>query len=148
MLADGSLQFGSIRSLIETFSGIHLNRGSYVTLGENKSEYFIGEVIEGPYYGDRATAKTEAVSVYVIELSASVKNGVAGAVLTRPLPGTPVKLLQQSEVETFLETGGGMRLGKLPTQDAWVEMDPATLTRHLGIFGTTGAANRTRSKCS
>jgi DNA helicase HerA-like ATPase len=138
VLTDGTLEYGSARSLIETFPGINLKRGTYVTLGDDEAEYFVGEVIEGPYYAEKSSLGSENFSVYVIELSAFVKNGVAGAVLSRPPPRTSVKLLKQKDVELFLETMGEMRLGVLPTQDVWVGMDPDTLTRHLGIFGTTG----------
>lgn len=128
---------GSTRSLIDVVEGMTLKRGTYVTLGEDPSEFFVGEIIDGPYY----VKEKEGLKIrYVVELSASIRNGVPAAVLTRPLPGTVVKIMDPRAVQLFLGAIGGMRLGRLPTQESVeIGLDPATLTRHLGIFGTTGS---------
>ena len=138
VLPDGaSVKLGSTRSMINVVEGINLRRGTYVTLGGDPLDFFVGEVVDGPYYLDEGDGLR---TLYVVELSASVRDGVPAVVLTRPLPGTPVKVMDPGAVQAFLGAVGGMRLGRLPTQeDVEIGLDPSTLTRHLGIFGTTGS---------
>ncbi|MEM2122269.1 MAG: ATP-binding protein [Candidatus Bathyarchaeia archaeon] len=132
-----SIELGSTRSIVNIVEGIRLKRGTYVTLGGDPLEFFVGEVIDGPYYVDEGEGlKTR----YVVDLSASVRGGVPAVVLTRPLPGTPVKVMDPRAVQAFIGAVGDMRLGRLPTQEeVEVGLDTSTMTRHLGIFGTTGS---------
>lgn len=134
---EADMGLGPTRSMIEVDGGIPLKRGVYVTLGGDPMEFFVGEVVDGPYYVDgEGGLRTR----YVVELSASVREGVPAVVLTRPPPGTAVKLMDPRAVQAFLGAVGGMRLGRLPTQEGVeIGLDPSTLTRHLGIFGTTGS---------
>lgn len=124
---------------------VELKRGLYVELRDpRKGEYYIGQIIDGPYYPPssrlpNASNKTYN-AIYLVELAATVKDGVQTAVLTRPTPGTPMRILDDAAVQAFLGTAGEIKLGRLPTQpNVSVGLDPATLTRHVGVFGTTGS---------
>lgn len=131
--AEGA-QFGSSRSLIES-KDRSLKRGTFVVLGEDSTEYFVGEVVDGPYY---SSGDTEII-VYMVELSASIRDGTPSSVLTRPPPGSIVRVMPQKDIQKFLGIIGVLKLGRLPTQkNVEVGLNPAILSRHIGIFGTTG----------
>ncbi len=115
-----------------------LKRGAFVKIGKGPA-YFIGQIIDGPYYAEAKKGLTIA-SRYIVELSGYIENGDSKAVLTRPVPGTPVEPIDTEDVRSFLGISGGMYMGCILTnRDVSVMMDPATLSRHIGVFGTTGS---------
>src|SRR5918911_4378252 len=65
----------------------------------------------------------------------------------RPLPNSPVFLLDSSESRDVLELGGGLRLGIVAGDDELIVNVPAdkksVLPRHTGILGTTGGGKST-----
>ncbi|MEM2902599.1 MAG: ATP-binding protein [Candidatus Bathyarchaeia archaeon] len=118
--------------------GADLRRGVFVKIG-SPSSYFMAQIVDGPYHtreGEARGFKTR----YVAELSAFLEEGVPKAVLTRPKPGMAVEPVESQTVRGFLGVSGGMRLGCLSTDRGIdVTLDPSTLTRHVGVFGTTGS---------
>ncbi|MEM3151358.1 MAG: ATP-binding protein [Candidatus Bathyarchaeia archaeon] len=126
-------------------SKAELKRGVYLELRDlSKDEYYIGQVIDGPYYPPTSINEDSKQKVqnaiYLVELTATIKNGVQTAVLSRPNPGTPVRTLESEKVQFFLGAAGDIELGRLSTQmDVSIGLDSSVLTRHLGIFGTTGS---------
>lgn len=112
---------------------VKLERGVFVKIG-NEKLYYIGQIVDGPYF-----TKGSIKSRYITELTSLIENGVAKAVLTRPAPGTSVEPIGSSIVQKFLGISGTMNMGHILT-DSKVDvlMDKATLSRHIGVFGTTG----------
>ncbi|MEM2843628.1 MAG: ATP-binding protein [Candidatus Bathyarchaeia archaeon] len=135
----------STTCFISVDKNAELKRGVYLELKDlNKDEYYIGQVIDGPYYP--STSINEDLkqkfqgAIYLVELTATIKNNVQTAVLSRPTPGTPIKILESNKVQFFLGAAGDIELGRLSTQiDVAIGLDSSVLTRHLGIFGTTGS---------
>ncbi len=109
-------------------------RGVYVQVnGERES--FIARILDGPFY-----AKGGELSYYKLELTAMRFNGRTTAVASRPKPKSTVTLLDAESTQAYLGMVGDIKLGKLLGQpDVRVSLDSATLTRHVGIFGTTGS---------
>jgi DNA helicase HerA-like ATPase len=122
-----------------------LKRGVYLEIiDSNKNEYYIGQVIEGPYHPqapiNEDSKRKFKGTIYLVELVATIKNNIQTAVLSRPTPGASIKILESEKVQFFLGTEGDIELGKLLTQiDVAVNLNSSDLTRHLGIFGTTGS---------
>ena len=112
---------------------IDLKRGVFIKIGNGQS-YYIAQVVDGPYF-----TKGSIKSRYVTELVSLIENGVAKVVLTRPAPGTSIEPIKGDIVQKFLGISGNMNLGHILTDDRVdVLMDTATLSRHVGVFGTTG----------
>ena len=130
---------------ISVDENLNLKRGVYLELIDlTKNEHYIGQVIDGPYYPSTSINENSKQkihnAIYLVELAAMMKNNVQTAVLSRPTPGTPIKILESEKVQSFLGAAGDIKLGKLPTQtDVIIGLDSSVLTRHLGIFGTTGS---------
>lgn len=114
---------------------VDLKRGAFVKIGKSQS-YFIAQITDGPFYS-RETTTSKAR--YVAELSAYIENDIATAVLSRPLPGTHVEIIDSAGAQKFLGISGGMYMGSILTdKKVSITMDTATLSRHVGVFGTTG----------
>ena len=92
---------------------------------------FIARVIDGPIY------KVQGPS-YVLELTTMMLNGTRTVVQSRPKPGSPVRLLGKATQE-YIGAVGDITLGSLIGQkEVKISIDSTSLTRHIGIFGTTG----------
>jgi hypothetical protein len=127
----------SSRCNISAPASSDLTRGLFVKIG-NGASYYIGQIVDGPYYLSTQGGPTKRR--YIVELASFVENDVTRAALSRPLPGTLVGHIASSEVQRFLGISGGMYMGSILTdRKVGVMMDPATLSRHIGIFGTTGS---------
>lgn len=92
---------------------------------------YIARVIDGPIYKVQGP-------YYVLELTTMIVNGTRTVVQSRPKPGSPVRLLGK-DTQAFIGAVGDITLGALIGQkDVKVSINSASLTRHIGIFGTTG----------
>ena len=130
-------KLGPTRCFIVTNKRSKLERGAYVRIKKNNDQFYVGQVIDGPYFLGQGEKTYE--TNYIVDLSASIKGDVQAAVLDRPEPNTPVYLLEETLIQKFLGTTGDLNIGNLVTQGfVRVKMDPRSMTRHLGIFGTTG----------
>jgi hypothetical protein len=117
-------------------SSSDLKRGLFVKIGNGPS-YYLGQIVDGPYYIE--TQRDPIKRRYIVELTSFIENDLAKAALSRPVPGTIVEHIESSQVQRFLGISGGMYMGAILTdRKVGVMMDPATLSRHIGIFGTTG----------
>jgi DNA helicase HerA-like ATPase len=110
-------------------------RGTYLRIANPlRNDWFVGRIVDGPFTTQRPGA------YYVVELTSMVVDGQKGAVRNRPDPGTPVYLLDPSEVQGYIGSVGDFKLGHLVGQrEVEVALDSCTLNRHIGIFGTTGS---------
>ncbi|MCW3975998.1 MAG: ATP-binding protein [Candidatus Bathyarchaeota archaeon] len=122
---------------ISALNNVKLERGSYVKIGKDNKQYYIGQIIDGPYYVEDESARFEIT--FTVDLNAEIRNGIQRAVLDRPEPHTPVYSLNENLIQEFLGAKGSMTIGRLLTQEmVKIQIDSSTLTRHMGIFGTTG----------
>jgi hypothetical protein len=124
---------------------------------------YLGIVIEGPFAepdGLRADAPV-LVSVTVrggllmpkyhgrvhVDLIAEeLDDGGLVPPRRRPLPNSPVFLLNDDEMATVLRTGGDIRLGVIDGHEnieVKVPRSKSVLPRHIGILGTTGGGKST-----
>jgi len=111
-----------------------IQRGVYVRVDDSK-ESFIARIYDGPFFG-----KDAAFSVYKLELTAMIMNGRKQAVTSIPRPGSAVTLLDSESAQAYLGSIGDILLGKLLGQpDVKVALESRVLTRHMGLFGTTGS---------
>jgi hypothetical protein len=110
------------------------HRGVYVRIGDAASHTtFVGRILDGPFFTKNPGA------YYLIELTSLLVGDHKTAVQTRPNPGTPVTTLDPSEVQAYVGAVGEFKLGRLLGQkEVEVAIEPSSLTRHIGIFGTTG----------
>jgi hypothetical protein len=114
-----------------------LKRGLFVRIGE-PSSYFVAQIVGGPYFSSAKMNSSKAR--YTAEISSYIEAGAEKAVLTRPIPGAVVESAENTEVQQLLGISGDIRLGSLSTDRGFsVSLDLPTLTRHVGIFGTTGS---------
>lgn len=110
-------------------------RGIYVQIGsrEEGDVTFVGRILDGPFYTQKPGA------YFLIELTTMLVGDHRTAVQTRPKPASPVSLLPPKEVQSYVGATGDFTIGRLVGQsDVEVAIDSAGLTRHIGIFGTTG----------
>jgi DNA helicase HerA-like ATPase len=109
-------------------------RGLYVRIGAQSSETsFVGRILDGPFVTQRPGA------YYLIELTSMHIGDQRTAIQSRPKPATPVRLLESEQVQEYIGALGDFKLGRLLGQeDVEVAVDSSTLSRHIGIFGTTG----------
>ena len=130
-------KLGPTICLISALNGAKLERGSYVKIGKDNKQYYIGQIIDGPYFIEDESARFEIT--YTVDLNAEIRNGIQRVVLDRPLPHTPIYPLKEDLIQEFLGAKGSMTIGRLMTQEmVKIQIDTSTLTRHMGIFGTTG----------
>ncbi|HXZ90735.1 MAG TPA: ATP-binding protein [Candidatus Dormibacteraeota bacterium] len=109
-------------------------RGVYVRIDDNH-ESFIARIFDGPFFG-----KDSALTVYKLELTAMMIRGRKQGVSTIPRPGSAVMLLDAESAQAYLGSVGDILLGRLVGQTAVkVALDSRILTRHMGLFGTTGS---------
>jgi DNA helicase HerA-like ATPase len=133
---DESLSLDSNQCLISAAETSILERGVFIKIGEGQP-YFIGQIVDGPFY---MGGGSEIHGRYVAELISYIDRDSSRAVLTRPAPGTRVRTIGSGEVQRILGVSGGMYMGHVTTDSrVSVMMDAATLTRHVGVFGTTGS---------
>ena len=110
-------------------------RGLYVRIDDLSGLSFVGRIIDGPFYteGSRST-------FYALELTSMMVDGRRTAIRSRPQPGSLVSLLDAESTQEYIGASGDLKLGRLLGQpDVIVSLDSPSLTRHIGIFGTTGA---------
>jgi DNA helicase HerA-like ATPase len=99
----------------------------------------VARIVDGPFY-----LKTSRSTYYLIELMSMIVNGRKTALQSRPQPASVVTLLDLESTQDYIGAVGDLRFGRLLGQpDVKVELDSATLTRHVGIFGTTGSGKST-----
>ena len=109
-------------------------RGVYVRINDNH-ESFIARIVDGPFFGKDAT-----LSAYKLELTAMITRGRKEGVSTIPRPGSEVMLLDPESAQSYLGSVGDILLGRLVGQpEVKVALDSRILTRHMGLFGTTGS---------
>jgi hypothetical protein len=109
-------------------------RGVYVRINDNQ-ESFIARIVDGPLFGKDAT-----LSVYKLELTAMITRGRKKGVSTVPRPESEVLLLDPESAQSYLGSVGDILLGRLVGQpEVKVALDSRILTRHMGLFGTTGS---------
>ena len=109
-------------------------RGVYVRINDNR-ESFIARIVDGPFFGKDAT-----LSAYKLELTAMIARGRKEGVSTVPRPGSEVMLLDPESAQAYLGSVGDILLGRLVGQpEVKVALDSRILTRHMGLFGTTGS---------
>jgi DNA helicase HerA-like ATPase len=81
----------------------------------------------------------------ILELISMIIDGVRSAVQSRPEPGCLVRLLGPAAIQAHIGATGDIALGRLIGQtDVGISIDSSTLSRHVGIFGTTGSG---KSNC-
>jgi DNA helicase HerA-like ATPase len=115
-----------------------VSRGTYVKIGDSCELSFVARIVDGPFH-------TSKQPFYILELTSMIVNGQKTAVRNRPRPGTPVMQLKAAEVQSYLGAIGEVKLGRLLSQnDVKIALDYSTMTRHIGIFGTTGSG---KSNC-
>ena len=131
-------ELGPTECLISAYENTILERGNYIRIDVENGGFFIGQVIDGPYHIESHRRRFE--TIYLIELNAAIKDGVQTAVLDRPNPNTAAYILDEKTLQEFLGMKGGITIGKLTTKAlVKVKVNPVVLTRHSGIFGTTGS---------
>ena len=110
-------------------------RGIYVQIGDSSSEVsFIGRILDGPFFTKQPGA------FYLLELTSMILGDHRTAVQTRPKPGTIVRWLDTKQVQEYVGAVGDFTLGRLVGQrEVEIAIESASLNRHIGIFGTTGA---------
>jgi hypothetical protein len=114
--------------------GTKIPRGVYVRIQDNQ-ETFIARVCEGPFFG-----KDSRLSVYKLEVTAMIVRGRKQGVSSTPKPGSEVVMLDSERAQAYLGSIGDIRLGRLTGQpEVKVSIDSKVLTRHMGLFGTTGS---------
>ncbi|MBS7627119.1 ATP-binding protein [Candidatus Bathyarchaeota archaeon] len=134
---DESFSLSSNQCVISAPQESMLERGVFVKIGNTDQPYFIGQIIEGPFYTSRYS---ETHGRYVAELISYIDRDSVRAVLSRPAPGTEVRTVESGQVQSLLGVSGSMYMGYVTTdRKVSVMMDSATLTRHVGVFGTTGS---------
>lgn len=128
--------------------------------GDRRS--YLGAVVEGPFAepdGLRADAPiivtaTVKGGLFVpkyhgrvhVQLIGEEVDGVVMPHRRRPLPNSPVYMLNPEETGRVLRLSGAIRLGLLDGQEEIVVTIPCTkdvLPRHVGILGTTGGGKST-----
>ncbi len=109
-------------------------RGIYVKVGMASSERsFVGRILDGPFYTQKPGA------YYLLELTSMLIGDHRTAVASRPRPGTPVKILEAEQVQSYVGAIGDFKLGQLIGQEEVdIAVESISLNRHIGIFGTTG----------
>jgi DNA helicase HerA-like ATPase len=74
-----------------------------------------------------------------------IVNGVRTVLQSRPEPGSAARLLGAEATQSYIGLAGDVTLGRLVAQkEVRISIDSNTLTRHIGIFGTTGSG---KSNC-
>ncbi len=122
-------------------------RGIYVYIDDEfLNRRFVGRLIDGPYFfEDKPNHPKNSVThfpkkVCIVELTSILTDGVPYLVQTRPSPGSKAFLMPPEAVQDYLGAQGDLFYGRL-TSDMTVRLcfDSRALTRHIGIFGTTGS---------
>lgn len=109
-------------------------RGIYVKIEDQRSVY-VARIIDGPFYVESGESPH-----YILELTSMLSDGKKCAVTNRPQPNGKVSFLDPVITQEYVGTTGDLKLGKLLGQpNVEVCLDSATLSRHIGIFGTTGS---------
>ncbi len=134
-----------------------------VRIRSGDGRVYLGIVIRGPFAlpdGLRADAPPVVATairggfflpdyhgLVVVEIAGEERNGQLQPHRFRPRPNSPVYVLDEDEVRSFLKTGGNVRLGRAFGHENLDITFPATakevLPRHTGILGTTGGGKST-----
>jgi hypothetical protein len=102
---------------------------------DDDNERFIARVFDGPFFG-----KESGLSVYKLEVTAMIVRGRKQGVTSAPRPGSAVVMLDPESAQAYLGSVGDIRLGRLTGQpEVKIAVDSRVLTRHAGLFGTTGS---------
>jgi len=135
VLADEGLMKGESNSCRMVCEEANPPRGVYVGIDGLAGRSFVGRIIDGPYYSKSSESRT-----FMLELTSMMEDGRKTAVRSRPEPGSPIRLLDSQSTQDYIGTTGDLLLGRLlGQQDVKVSLDSMSLTRHVGIFGTTGS---------
>ena len=130
-------QVNSTQCIISTSLNADLKRGVFVKIGDGPS-YFIAQIIGGPYFSEAKGVSSKAK--YTAEISSYIEDGMERTLLSRPLPGTVVQPAESLEVHQLLGVSGDIHLGSLAIERRFsVSLNVPTLSRHIGVFGTTGS---------
>jgi DNA helicase HerA-like ATPase len=133
------------------------------SLEEQYHRSYLGSVIRGPFAipdGLRADAAPIVVSstrggFFLPEYHGLVEVEIAGEEVDgqilpprfRPIPNSPVFILNEDEIRTFLKTNGnvclGYAFGHEHLEVAFSIDNKSVLPRHTGILGTTGGGKST-----
>ena len=106
-------------------------RGVCENSGSPRRRNLHRSVIDGPIYKVQGP-------YYVLELTTMMVDGTRTVVQSRPKPGSPVRLLGNA-TQSYIGAVGDITLGTLIGQkDVKISISSTSLTRHIGIFGTTG----------
>lgn len=110
-------------------------RGLFVRIGTQSSNTsFVGQIYDGPFFTQKPGA------YYLLQLTSMHVDNHRTAVQSRPRPASPVRLLEPEQVQEYIGVTGDFKLGHLLGQeDVEVAVQSRSLSRHIGIFGTTGA---------
>ena len=110
-------------------------RGVYVRVEDPSSVSFVGRIVDGPFYTESSRS-----AFYAVELTSMMIDGRKTAIRSRPQPGSLVSLLDAEGTQEYIGASGDLKMGRLLGQpDVIISLDSPSLTRHIGIFGTTGA---------
>jgi DNA helicase HerA-like ATPase len=137
VLMDADLDLGASYCLISGQNSA-VQRGTFVRIQGDDKDFYVCQIVDGPFYVKNSDGINE--TIYKVRLSGVISNGTQRAVFDRPKPKAPVYLLDKELVQEFLGVVGDLAIGRLSTQEMVnIGLDSATLSRHVGIFGTTGA---------
>jgi DNA helicase HerA-like ATPase len=137
-LDPGIGELGPTECMMASVKDIKLERGTYVKITAGGNQFYVGQIIDGPYFIDSGRGQFE--TVYKVELNASIQDGLQTVVLDRPPPKTQAYFLDEKTLHEFLGMTGNLTIGRLATHEMMkVKMNSSVLTRHMGIFGTTGS---------
>lgn len=134
-----------------------------VRIKSTDGRVYLGIVVKGPFSlpdGLRADAPPvvatairggfflpEYHGLVIVEIAGEEVRGQVQPHRFRPLPNSPVWVLEPDEVREFLKTGGNVRLGRAFGYEDLEIAFPAdrkeVLPRHTGILGTTGGGKST-----
>jgi len=138
-------------------------RQSLLRIRSRDGRSYLGAVVKGPFAepdGLRADTPILVVTtahggvllpryhgrVQVALLGEELEDGTVVPPRRRPLPNSPVHIIDTAEAASILRTHGDIRLGLVETYDVEARIpsrSKAVLPRHLGILGTTGGGKST-----
>jgi hypothetical protein len=131
-----------------------VERNQYVRIqdADGPRTGFLGRIIAGPFFhrsgmptvaGNMASASHESCLLADLEIQGEIVGGRPRDTNSRPAPGSPVFVLNPTEVADLHGFKGDMLLGTLAGQDdlrvSLQSSNKAVLPRNLGIFGTVGS---------
>ncbi len=142
-----SYSSGPTLCTVEVTKDLVGQRGIYVYIDDDLlNRRFVGRLVDGPYfYEEKPSHPKNSVGhqprkVCIVELTSILTDGIPYLVQTRPAPGSKAFLMPPEEVQEYLGAQGDLFYGRL-SSDKGVRLcfHSSALTRHIGIFGTTGS---------